>query len=221
MAALSASPRPDRETIRQISRATFERSRERGGSAVSVRAYTRFRNGKPERVGAHQRDNPGGADGSVLLVMAPRRPGAPEGAGGKVTPLEGGGGMVNRGGSPSPSPLRRNEPAAPAGTGTTAQPRPERLTDILAPGGQPIGTGHPRSNVNVRNLPGGDAAAVQMFDRLTVGRGGIDVTPPGYGGRMLQLADGSRIGYRPISRSGGPARDINIFNFTAVKRIHF
>lgn len=48
MAALSPSIRPDRQTIRSISRAAFERSHD--GGMVSVRAYSRVRNGKTEQV---------------------------------------------------------------------------------------------------------------------------------------------------------------------------
>ena len=60
-----------------------------------------------------------------------------------------------------------------------------------------------------------------MFQRLTSDRSARDVTPARYNGRMVQLDDGSRIGYRPTSESGLPAIDINIPGYRGVTKLHF
>jgi hypothetical protein len=60
-----------------------------------------------------------------------------------------------------------------------------------------------------------------MFDQLTLGRGGNEVTPPGHKGRLVVLPDGSYIGYRPTSTSGGPVIDIRIPGFYQVSKIHY
>ena len=48
--------------------------------------------------------------------------------------------------------------------------------DILMPNGALIGS--PGSDLTIREVPGGAAAAQQMFDELSVG--GKENTPPGY-----------------------------------------
>jgi len=58
-------------------------------------------------------------------------------------------------------------------------------------------------------LPGGDAGARELFDRLTKG-GGTDITPPGRAGKIIKTPDGSVIGYRPASKSGPPTIDVNV-----------
>lgn len=220
MAALSPSPRPDRETIRAISRAAFERAEQPGAGKVSVRAYRRIRNGQRENVGAHERGGPpGGDDPALVLAMAPRRPGPPDDPRGRGQPLEGAGAQVNRGsGAASSAPPRRSE-ARQGNLASAASPEP--LTTILAPGGKPIGTSRGGARPAIRTLPGGEPAARQMFQRLIEGRGGVDATPAGYPGQIIRLPDGSRIGYRPVSRSEDPAVDINITGFPLVKRLHF
>lgn len=222
LAALSPSIRPDRQTIRSISRAAFERSG--NGGTVSVRAYDRMRNGKTEHVGAHQRSDPPGGEHTPVIQAMARRPGPQDDPRGKPIPLEGAPGMSNRGSGPaSRSPLRRNDPAnaAPsANPPSTSTPQP--LSEILAPGGQPIGTVFPGARPFVRTLPGGDPAARQFFRSLTEGRGGTDITPPGFNGQIIRLPDGNTITYRPISTSGPPAVDTNIPSLRQViRRIHF
>ncbi len=46
-----------------------------------------------------------------------------------------------------------------------------------------------------------------LYDELS--RGGEPATPPGYDGEMVKLSDGTRVGLRNTSSSGGPAIDIN------------
>ena len=85
-------------------------------------------------------------------------------------------------------------------------PRGETAAGILLPDGRPLGR-RGRSSV-VRLVPGGETAAEALFLRLS--RGGIDKTPAGYAGRLVQMEDGAMIGYRPRSTSGPPTIDINI-----------
>lgn len=222
MAALSPSIRPDRQTIRSISRAALERSH--NGGMVSVRAYSRVRDGKTEQVGAYQRSDPPGGEHPPIIEAMARRPGPQDGPRGRPIPLEGAPGMANRGGGPaSRSPLRQNDPAhaaPPANPSFASTPQP--LSEILAPGGQPIGTRFPGARPFVRTLPGGDPAARQFFRSLTEGRGGTDITPPGFNGQITRLPDGNTITYRPVSTSGPPAVDTNIPSLRQIiRRVHF
>ena len=89
------------------------------------------------------------------------------------------------------------------------------------PGGVPIGEARRRSDTAIRGMTGGEEAALDMLERLTRGRGGQDITPPGHAEKLVELPDGSRIGYRKSSRSGGPAIDINIIGLNSVKRLHY
>lgn len=183
-----------------------------GDCTVTVAAYTRVRNNRPEEVSGYTRSNPHCHDndntqGNVVLAQA----------GGRTEVLQ----RLLRllaqryqNGRP-PSPAQRPPSAAGAAT-----PR-ESLRDILAPGGRPIGRVERGSEQNIRTLDGGDDAARAMFDRLTRDRGAVDVTPPGYDGRLVRLSDKSFIGYRPASRSGPPAVDIRIPGFTDVVKLHF
>jgi hypothetical protein len=70
---------------------------------------------------------------------------------------------------------------------------------------------HPANSLNRRTT----------LRRLTDGRGAIDVTPRTYEGRQFRLDDGSVIGYRPTSRSGPSAIDINIPGYSGVAKLHF
>jgi hypothetical protein len=85
------------------------------------------------------------------------------------------------------------------------------IKDILMPGGSPIGvkgTG-PRASARLREVTGGQAEAERIFRELT--QGGVDVTPAGYPGTLIQLPNGrGTIGYRPASRSGPPTIDVNV-----------
>lgn len=220
MAALSPSVRPDRQTIRSISRAAFERSH--NGGMVSVRAYSRVRNGKTEQVGAYQRSDPPGGEHPPIIEAMARRPGPQDDPRGKPIPLEGAPGMANRGSGPaSRSPLRQNDPAyaAPA-TNIPPASSSQSLREILAPGGQPIGSRYRGAAPDIRTLPD-RAAAEPFFESLIAGRGAVEITPPGYPGRMMRLPDGSTIGFRPSSTSGPPAIDLRIRDFPDVTKIHF
>jgi RHS repeat-associated protein len=46
-----------------------------------------------------------------------------------------------------------------------------------------------------------------LYDELS--HGGEPATPPGYDGEMMKLPDGTRVGLRNTSKSGGPALDIH------------
>lgn len=74
------------------------------------------------------------------------------------------------------------------------------------PGGKPLGTAG--STEAIREVPGGMSEGQRMFDRLSAG--GRDVTPPTYRGTMVELPDGSRIGFRPVSKYGPPTIDVFI-----------
>jgi hypothetical protein len=78
--------------------------------------------------------------------------------------------------------------------------------DILAPGGRRIG--RPGSRSTIRELPGGRAAAEEMFEKLT--QGGVDVTPPDHNGKLFKLPGGEIIGLRPTPRGGPPTIDVKI-----------
>jgi len=78
--------------------------------------------------------------------------------------------------------------------------------DLLQPEGERIG--EPGSDPKIRKLPGGGAAAEDMFDKLA--EGGKDVTPAGHPGKLVQLPDGSYVGLRPDSKSGPPTVDVKI-----------
>ena len=91
-----------------------------------------------------------------------------------------------------------------------------RLKGILEPGGEPIG--EPGSREGIRELPGGQAAAEKLFDELK--SGGTPMSKPGYPGKAVELPDGGFVGYRPDSKSGSPAIDINVPG-VGIDKIHF
>jgi hypothetical protein len=45
-----------------------------------------------------------------------------------------------------------------------------------------------------------------LFNELS--KGGRNVTPPTYKGTMVELPDGTRLGIRAASKSGGPTIDV-------------
>jgi hypothetical protein len=83
---------------------------------------------------------------------------------------------------------------------------PRAPSDILMPGGAPVGTAGSRPEI--RELPGGAGEARDLFDELT--GGGTVVTQPGYPGVLKTLPGGGTVGFRPASRSGPPTIDVNI-----------
>ncbi|MGB9151947.1 MAG: phage portal protein [Alphaproteobacteria bacterium] len=96
----------------------------------------------------------------------------------------------------------------------------QRLMDLLAPDGQPIGEAG--SDPTIRELPGDAEDAQNMFNNLT--QGGTLNTPDGYGapygGTAYNMPDGGFIGYRPASDSGPPTIDINIPNIV-IRKLKF
>lgn len=85
-------------------------------------------------------------------------------------------------------------------------PPPESPKDLLIPQGKPIGT--KGSKPSIRELPGGQKAADDLFDDLSVG--GNPIIVPGYPGKLVDLPGGGRVGLRPKSGSGEPTIDVNI-----------
>jgi hypothetical protein len=90
--------------------------------------------------------------------------------------------------------------------------------DILTPGGVPIGTPNGKDET-IRNLPGGQAAADELFGRLS--QGGTP-TQPNYPGTAVTLPGGGFVGIRSgsASSSGVPAIDVNIPG-VGIGKIHF
>lgn len=190
----------------------------RGGGTVHVRAYTRTRHGRTEQVSAYTQMRSGMDHNSVVLIAKQPWGGENKNSRGDPLPDMAGGGL---GGVPRVTPQSRGAAAPTAMVGKSGLPS---MAEILAPGGKAVGTAQKGSASYVRGLFGGDHAAREMFSRLTEGRGGVDVTPPTYpaGGKMLQLPDGPRIGYRPISSTGTPTIDINApILWDIIRRIHF
>lgn len=79
-------------------------------------------------------------------------------------------------------------------------------TQILMPGGQPVGVQGTRPTI--RELPGGLAGAQAMFDELI--QSGVPHAPPNYAGTAYQLRGGGWVGLRSSPRSGPPTIDVNI-----------
>jgi RHS repeat-associated protein len=93
--------------------------------------------------------------------------------------------------------------SAGGGSGGGSSPDPG---DILMPGGSPVGS--PGGKPTIRELPGGQPAAQDLFDQLA--QRGTDVTPAKYPGKMVELPGGDWVGLRPVSKSGPPTIDTNI-----------
>ena len=82
----------------------------------------------------------------------------------------------------------------------------KRVTDKPMPGGVPIGA--PGHGLDVRVLPGGVSEGKELFDYLRAG-GTIRRSEPDL--TVIQLpGNASFISYRPDSKIGGPAIDINV-----------
>jgi RHS repeat-associated protein len=79
--------------------------------------------------------------------------------------------------------------------------------------------GRPGRGRAVREVSGGLAEAQTLFERLAAG-GQIAPHPSAAGGLIAELPGGGRVGFRPASRSGGPAVDISVVG-VATRKIHF
>jgi hypothetical protein len=97
-----------------------------------------------------------------------------------------------------------------------APPPPSSPKDLLIPKGKPIGT--KGSKESIREVPGGQRAADDLFDELTVG--GKQVSVPTYPGKMVNLPSGGRVGIRTKSKSGEPTIDLDIPGIP-IKKIKF
>ena len=93
---------------------------------------------------------------------------------------------------------------------------PPSPKDLLMPKGKPIGT--KGSNASICEVPGGQKAADNLFDDLTVG--GKPVILAAYPGKMVELSSGGRVGLRPMSKSGKPTIDVDIPGIP-IKKIKF
>jgi hypothetical protein len=93
---------------------------------------------------------------------------------------------------------------------------PEAISNLLLPNGQPVG--NRGSHDAIRELTEGPEAAEALFERLS--DGGMDVTPLGHRGKLVQIPGGGHIGYRPTSRSGPPTIDVNIPGI-AIRKLKF
>jgi hypothetical protein len=116
-----------------------------------------------------------------------------------------------------------NEPQVPGGIACTASWDPNMASatplspqDLLMPNGKPIRT--KGSKASIREVPGGQEAAEDLFDELTAG--GKPVTVPAYPGKMVDLAGGGRAGLRAKSKSGEPTIDVDIPGIP-IKKIKF
>lgn len=82
----------------------------------------------------------------------------------------------------------------------------KRVTDKVMPNGVPIGV--PGRGLDVQLLPGDSLKAQELFDYLRVGG---TVLESGSRRTVVRLpGDAGFITYRPVSRRGGPAIDINL-----------
>jgi hypothetical protein len=72
--------------------------------------------------------------------------------------------------------------------------------DILMPNGRPIGT--PGSKSTIREVPGDETAAEDLFKNLAVG--GSPIAKPKYPGKTVTLPGGGFVGLRPNSRVDHP-----------------
>lgn len=102
---------------------------------------------------------------------------------------------------PAPPTVMEAVPVPPVKEGETP-------AEVLKPDGQYVG--EPGNSSKVRILPGGEDEARELFERLTKGKGGTDITPAGHVGQVIMLPDGSVIGFRPVSGSGPPTVDVNV-----------
>lgn len=87
---------------------------------------------------------------------------------------------------------------ASAAWGQAPAPKTEALADILMPNNAPAGF----ASKQIRELPGGENAALAMFHRLAAG--GKDITPKGFPGFVRKRADGAVITYIRPFRGGPP-----------------
>jgi hypothetical protein len=93
---------------------------------------------------------------------------------------------------------------------------PPSPKDLLMPKGKPIGA--KGSKASIREVPGGQKAADDLFDDLTVG--GKPVVVPTYPGKMVDLPGVGRVGLRPKAKSGEPTIDVDMPGIP-VKKIKF
>ena len=93
-----------------------------------------------------------------------------------------------------------------AGATIAEQVAINRILGIIQPSGRYIGSAG--SSSRIRMLSGGGAEAEKFYLRLA--RGGKAIEAPRYAGKMVEVARGVRVGYRPSSVSGPPTVDLFI-----------
>jgi hypothetical protein len=90
------------------------------------------------------------------------------------------------------------------------------------PGGQLIG--RRGTSAGIRELPGGEADALAMFNELTVGAL-VRTHPSVPGGLLAEFPGGGHIGFRRTSSgrggTGGPVIDVNLPWVPGVVKLHY
>jgi hypothetical protein len=92
-----------------------------------------------------------------------------------------------------------------------------RPQDILTPGGSLIGTPSPGGDETIRNVPGGQQSAREMFDRLS--SGGVSYRGA-YPGTAVEFPDGGFVGIRDADTEH-PTIDVNLPGVPDVTKLHF
>jgi hypothetical protein len=90
------------------------------------------------------------------------------------------------------------------------------IQDLVSDGGAKIG--RPGTGRNVRELQTEEDLR-SLFAALTR-NGCIDITPPGFYGRMVQLSDGTVINWRTISRTTGSVPTVDVNTGTSRFKVH-
>lgn len=93
----------------------------------------------------------------------------------------------------------------------------EAIMDVLMPGGKAIG--QRRDGAQTRDVPGQEAGASRLYDRLTAGA--TDITPKNFPGFVRKLPSGQTITYRQPSRAqSAPTIELNIPGIP-IRRLRF
>jgi hypothetical protein len=92
-----------------------------------------------------------------------------------------------------------------------------RSQDILVPAGGPIGTPSLGGDETIRDVPGGQVAALEIYNQLASGG-----TPyrGRYPGTAVEFPDGGFVGIRGAD-TDNPIIDINLPGIPEVTKLHF
>jgi hypothetical protein len=90
------------------------------------------------------------------------------------------------------------------------------VDDVLMPGGKPIG--QPGASPDIREVPGGQKEAEDLFNDLT--QGGV-LDPKSTHPILFRVPGKGTVGYRPVSKNNGPPTiDVNIAGIP-IRKIKF